>query len=119
MRTREFYDQKHTAEGTQVIWRVEIWYYEYQHGGWERVANQERVLQRQRIPSSQWQKIGLSYLPELSVYLDPKGKAKDVDFKIPETIDPATGRPPNTEPKLANKPHISGIKAAETKPAEN
>jgi protein tyrosine phosphatase (PTP) superfamily phosphohydrolase (DUF442 family) len=119
MRTREFYDQKKTGQGVQVIWRIELWYYEYFHGGWERVANQERVLRRERIPSGQWAKIGIEYLPQLSVYIDPAGKSQAVDFKIPEKPDPAAGRPAGTEPKLQTKAHILGLKAnPETQPAD-
>ncbi len=112
MRTREFYDQKTTGQGAQVIWRIEMWYYDYEHGGWERVPNQERVLRRERIPSGQWAKISLEFLPQLSVYLDPAGKSEAVNFKIPEKADPAAGRPAGTEPNLKTKPIILGMKAA-------
>jgi hypothetical protein len=114
MRTREFYDQKNTGQGAQLIWRIEMWYYEYEHGGWERVANQERVLRRERIPSGQWSKISLEFLPQWSVYLDPDAKSEAASLKIPDKADPTTGRPAGTEPNLKTKPHILGMKAAQT-----
>jgi hypothetical protein len=118
MRTREFYDQKTTGQGAQIIWRIEMWYYDYEHGGWERVPNQERVLRRERIPSGQWSKISLEFLPRWSVFVDPAGKSETVTFKIPDKTDPTTGRPAGTEPNLKSKPHILGMKAApETPPA--
>jgi hypothetical protein len=112
MRTREFYDQKTTGQGAQVIWRIEMWYYDYEHGGWQRVPNQERVLRRERIPSGQWSKISLEFLPQWSVYLDPGGKSDAVNFKIPQKTDPAIGRPAGTDPNLKTKPVILGMKAA-------
>ncbi len=36
-------------QGTEVIWRVELWYYKNQHGGWERVTQSSRVLRRERF----------------------------------------------------------------------
>ena len=112
MRTREFYDQKTTGQGAQIIWRIEMWYYDYEHGGWERVPNQERVLRRERIPSGQWSKISLEFLPQLSVFLDPAGKSEAVNFKIPDKADPTRGRPADTEPNLKTKAIILGMKAA-------
>ena len=120
MRTREFYDQKTTGQGAQLIWRIEMWYYDYEHGGWERVPNQERVLRRERLASGQWSKISLEFLPQWSVYIDPDGKSEPLTIKIPEKPDPTTGRPAGTEPNLKTKPHILGMKAgAETAPAES
>jgi hypothetical protein len=115
MRTREFYAQAHDAAGVQVIWRVELWYFECQFGGWERVANQERVLHRERIPSGKWQKISVEYLPELSVHLAGDGKLQMLDFTVPDKADPTRGRPAGTEPNIKAEPHILGM-AATTKP---
>jgi len=116
MRTRDFYDRKDTAQGAQIIWRIEMWYYDYEHGGWERVPNQERVLRRQRIPSGQWSKISLEFLPQWNVYIDPAGKCEAMTLKIPDKADPTTGRPAGTEPNLKTKPHILGMKAATETP---
>ena len=120
MRLRDFYDVKTTASGKQLIWRVELWYFEYQYGGWERVPNQERVLRRERIPSGDWQKISVEYLPAMSVHVDKDGKSAPVTFTLPDKPDPATGRPANTDPKLQTKPRILGVQDADealTQPA--
>jgi hypothetical protein len=39
----------HSSTGGEIIWRVEVWYFENQHGGWARVSQQNRVLCRERF----------------------------------------------------------------------
>lgn len=46
VRDRDF----HAGRG-QVIWRVELWYFKYQAGGWEIVQQQAKVLRRERFAS--------------------------------------------------------------------
>lgn len=112
MRTRAF----HAGVG-QVIWRVELWYFEYQGGGWERLNNQERVLRRERLGPAAWKKIHVEYTPDLSVHVDRAGASKPVRFRIPEAPDPATARPAGTKPRLPARPKLLGIQE-ETPPAE-
>ena len=104
MRTRDFYAKK----GDQLIWRTELWYFRYRYGGWERLANVERVLERHRIPAGKWRQITLVYYPELSVYVDESGRAKPLSFEIPGKLDPARGRIAGTEPKQSTKPIVVG-----------
>ena len=42
----------HSDKGDEVIWRVEIWFFRWENGGWERVADQSRVLRRERFAST-------------------------------------------------------------------
>lgn len=37
----------HAADGN-IIWRIELWYFENQFGGWAKVAQQNKVLRRER-----------------------------------------------------------------------
>lgn len=46
VRDRDF----HAGKG-EVIWRAELWYFEFQNGGWAKVSQQNRVLDRQRFTS--------------------------------------------------------------------
>jgi hypothetical protein len=39
-------------KGGEVIWRIELWYFKNQLGGWEAVQQQNKVLRRERFPSS-------------------------------------------------------------------
>ena len=34
---------------TAIIWRTELWYFEFQAGGWAKVNQQAKVLDRQRF----------------------------------------------------------------------
>jgi hypothetical protein len=111
MRVREF----HAQRGDEVIWRMELWYFRYRYGGWERVGNVERLLERKRIQSSEWKAITLVYYPALSVYVDEKGGAEPVKFTIPKRLDLAQGRLAGTNPIQKTKPVIIGL-AATTRP---
>jgi len=121
MRTREFYD----AKSSECIWRVELWYFLHQFGGWEKLAAQERVLRRVRGPSGRWSKISVEYYPRLSAYVSPEGKSAKVEFSIPARADPSRGRIAGTAAEIKTTTHIIGLprkdKAATqpgTRPAE-
>ena len=47
IRDRDF----HAGKG-EVIWRAEIWYFEFQNGGWAKVSQQNKLLDRQRFKSA-------------------------------------------------------------------
>jgi hypothetical protein len=42
----------HSSAGGEIIWRIELWYYKNQHGGWEKVAQQNQVLYRERFKTT-------------------------------------------------------------------
>jgi len=44
VRDKDFY-----AGGGQVIWRIEIYYFKNQHGGWEKIAQTNKILRRERF----------------------------------------------------------------------
>ena len=105
MRVRDFYAKK----GGQLIWRTELWYFINRYGGWERVGNVERVLERHRIEKSAWEKITLIYDPALSVTIDEEGASKPVKFRVPVDLDPSRGRLAGTPPVQTTKPIILGV----------
>ncbi|MHC4562876.1 MAG: hypothetical protein ACYS8X_08910 [Planctomycetota bacterium] len=104
LRTRDFH-----ADKGDVIWRMELWYFEWHSGGWQRVPNQENVLRRFRGKAEDLAKIAIEYRPELSVFIDADGKSQPVTFEIPAASDPSRGRPTGAELKLKTAPHIFGI----------
>ena len=112
MRTRPF----HAQRGDEVIWRTELWYFRYRYGGWERAANVERVLERERIPASQWKAITLVYYPQLSAHVDEAGRSEPVKFEIPKTLDGARGRIAGTDPVQKTRPIILGVGKAKDRP---
>jgi len=117
MRARDFYARR----GGEVIWRIELWYFENHFGGWERTANLEKVLERRRITADVWRKVHVEYYPQLSIHVDAKGNSRPVEFKIPEKPDPSRGRAADTPVRLKTKPHVSGLDVdvpAATQPAD-
>lgn len=104
LRTRPFHDSK-----GDMIWRVELWYFENHAGGWVRLPNQERVLRRERVRPAAWREMNVTYYPRLSVRVARDGSSEPVAFEIPAEPDASRGRPAGTEPVLDTEPHISGI----------
>lgn len=104
MRMREFHDS-----GGDIIWRVELWYFENRSGGWSRVDNQSRLLRRVQAGPDEWGQIAVEYWPALSVLINADGTSQAVAFEIPAEIDPSRGRPAGGEPQLDTAPHILGI----------
>ena len=43
----------HSDQGGEVIWRIELWYFQNRHGGWEKVQQTDKLLRRERFPSRQ------------------------------------------------------------------
>lgn len=106
LRTREFH-----ASGGSLVWRIELWYMQNEFGGWDRLANSERVLHRRRITPAQWRKIDLQYYPELTAHVDANGLSEPLEFTLPAKGDLSRGRLPDTDPECKTRPHISGIDA--------
>ena len=44
IRDREF----HASNG-DIVWRIELWYFKFQAGGWEKISQQNKVLKRDRF----------------------------------------------------------------------
>lgn len=107
IRTETFYAE----QGDQVIWRMELWYFTRDGGGWQRQPNTERVLERHRVPARQWRRRTLVYDPALSVYLDADGRADPVAYTLPGTLDPARGRVAGSPMELRTEPVVTGIEA--------
>jgi len=42
----------HARQGDEIIWRIEVWYFENQAGGWAKVQQQNRVVERERFKSA-------------------------------------------------------------------
>ncbi|MCD4826121.1 MAG: hypothetical protein K8S55_16135 [Phycisphaerae bacterium] len=106
MRTTGFHKSRMDDQKSDIVWRVELWYFARRGGGWERLANVERILRRVRTKPHEWQAISVEYYPALSSYVDADGKSKPVNFKISPKPDATRGRPANTKIKLSTKPHI-------------
>lgn len=63
VRDREFYAGK-----GQVVWRIELWYFEFQNGGWAKVSQQNKLVDRQRFADQESYRTyvqSLRYAPKL------------------------------------------------------
>ncbi len=104
MRTREFH-----ASGGKLVWRVELWQFVNQFGGWDRLANTEITLRRLRVSPDPWRKVHVEWTPKLSVQIARDGSSKPIRFAIPDKAEPATSRPANSKPKLDTSPKVLGL----------
>ena len=103
MRTREF----HESDGN-IVWRIELWYFEHHGGRWARLDNQSRLLRRVKASSGKWSEIQVEYWPALSVLIAADGTCEPVSFDIPAAVDPSRGRPADTPAELETEAHILG-----------
>mgnify|MGYP000743043777 CR=1 FL=1 len=58
----------HGDKGGEVIWRIEVWYFANRAGGWERIAQTNKVLRRERFKDRaayQAEIAKLSWIPRL------------------------------------------------------
>ena len=92
IRTRDF----HSDTGGEVIYRVELWYFENLFGGWAKDANTEKVIARVRGKPSDLPK-NWQFLPQLGNLpaLDPTTTAPATQagepIMLPEKPDPKNG----------------------------
>jgi hypothetical protein len=67
----------HAGKG-EVIWRVELWYFKFQAGGWEAVGQQNKVLRRERFKTRDEYQAALGkvrWVPEIGGIRIGKGEA--------------------------------------------
>jgi hypothetical protein len=90
VRDRDF----HSDKGGEIICRFELWYYRFEAGGWMKVAQTQKVLQRDRFGSSAaYQKAvaPIRWVPELGgITLDKGAAAKTVTLTSTSGVQPAS-----------------------------
>jgi len=95
----------HSDKGDEIIWRTELWYFQNEHGGWEKVLQTDRVLRRERFATHKdYHDVvdRLKWVPELGGL---KSTPKTPDVKV--TLPPNAGVPsvpPTSQPTGASKP---------------
>ena len=97
-RTREF----HSSKRGEVVWRVELWRFRWQFGGWERVPNVENVLYRERIKGKTWESMRVAFDPALGG-LEPGSSEKPlkVEYRVPP---PSPSKPVSAVERAATQP---------------
>jgi hypothetical protein len=67
----------HSDRGGEVIWHIELWYFKNEHGGWEKVQQENKILRRERFISHQEYQDTIDHLrwiPQLGGLKVPKGE---------------------------------------------
>lgn len=81
----------HSGAAGEVVYRVELWYFENNFGGWAKDRNTEKVMvrwrgQAERFPGT-WQ-----YVPQLGGIEAPAAAGTPLRLTLPEKADPKHGR---------------------------
>src|SRR5580704_2452744 len=67
----------HSDSGDEVIWHIELWYFKNQHGGWEKVQQENKILRRERFAThKEYQDVidHLRWTPQLGGLTIAKGE---------------------------------------------
>jgi hypothetical protein len=67
----------HSDADDEVIWHIELWYFKNQHGGWEKVQQENKILRRERFAThKEYQDVidHLRWLPQLGGLTVAKGE---------------------------------------------
>ena len=67
----------HSDSGDEVIWHIELWYFKNQHGGWEKVQQENKILRRERFAThKEYQDVvdHLRWTPQLGGLTVAKGE---------------------------------------------
>lgn len=99
----------HARRNREVIWRVELWYFEYLYGGWDQLAETNRVLHRKRLPGKAFGKLCITFHPGLSACIPAEADSQELRFALPKTADPNAGRVPGEPVKLISRPVVTGL----------
>lgn len=97
IRDRDFYASK----GTDIIWRAELWYFEFQNGGWAKVSQENKVLDRQRFHGqAEYQKYLriLRWVPKLGDLKETPDTRK-IELAAEDLIASSTIEPDSKRPK--------------------
>jgi hypothetical protein len=95
----------HSDTGDEIIWRPELWYFQNEHGGWEKVLQTDRVLRRERFATHKdYHDVvdHLKWVPELGG-LKSTPKTPDVKITLPANAGVPTAQP-TSQPTGAAKP---------------
>jgi hypothetical protein len=98
--TEERTSKFHSDTGDEIIWRPEIWYFQNNHGGWEKVLQTDRVLRRERFTTEkEFHAVvdKLKWVPELGG-LKSTPKTPDVAVTLPANAGAAKSTPASASP---------------------
>jgi hypothetical protein len=86
----------HSDTGQEAIWRVELWYFKNEFGGWQEIPQTSKVLVRKRFDSTDEYQAAVSatrWLPSLGgVVLDKNGASRAIEVTR-EMVKGAASKP--------------------------
>jgi hypothetical protein len=85
-------DSDFHASGGNVVWRIELYYFKFQYGGWEKVQQQNKLLRRERFESVNAYHAAtdkLKWSPNLGGISVGKDESKTVPASLTPTTNPA------------------------------
>jgi len=89
--------QFHSDTGNEVIWRVELWYFKNEFGGWQELPQTSKVLVRKRFSTAdeyQSTVAGLHWLPSLGgIVLNKDGSSREIEITAEMIKSTATSEP--------------------------
>ena len=74
----------HADKGGEIIWRIELWYFKNNYGGWEKISQVNKVLRRERYRDAaafNSATENIKWVPELGGIVVAKGKPGTVTLK--------------------------------------
>lgn len=87
IRDRDFYHSN-----GNVIWRIELWYFEQQHGGWARVRQTSNVLRRERFKDAQTfarETKNIRWMPQLGgIQFSDKDEQREINLSTAASTQP-------------------------------
>jgi hypothetical protein len=90
----------------QIIWRVDLWYFEHTGDAWRRMDNQERTLERVVTTSEKLAAVTFAFDPDMCVKIDADGISTPATLTLPDAPDPACSRPAGAELQINSNPII-------------
>jgi hypothetical protein len=86
----------HSDTGDEVIWRIELWYFKNEYGGWAKINQVNKILRRERYASHAEYESAVSkikWTPQLGGISVPKNGTLVVQLTPPKapTTEPAGG----------------------------
>jgi hypothetical protein len=84
------------ASKGDIVWRIELWYFKNQYGGWEIISQQNKIIRRERFKNASDYAAALKvkWVPELGGIRLPDGaKQETLTVQLPPSPQPAPPSP--------------------------
>jgi hypothetical protein len=94
----------HSDKGDEIIWRPELWYFQNNHGGWEKVLQTDRVLRRERFTTQKEYHAVVDKLKWVAELGGLKSTPKTPDLAVTLPANAGVGATPSAAPATRSSP---------------